>query len=230
MSVSPYSIIHAVLVARKSNKSLSIPIELSSEKNVENVNKIHALVDTGAGGKFINQNFAHRKGYPLKTLDKLLAVYNVDGTPNKKGTIRNSTELWMKVNRKKRREELLVTGLGSQKVILGFPWLEETNPDVNWRKGTLKWRTPELRDIGNLIANHPKRKKTKIPKVSIEEIPEPISTLATIPEWYPTGHVVLHESIIENLENSTKTLLHYINSYNTLEEQISAWLKDDSEE
>ena len=52
----------------------------------------------------------------------------------------------------------------------------------------------------------------------------------TIPEWYPTGHTVLHESIIENLENSTKTLLHYLNSHDTLEEQIGAWLKDDSEE
>ena len=131
-SVSPYTFIHSVLVARKSNKSLSIPIELLSEKNVKTVDKLHALVDTGAGGKFIDQNYAHQKGYPLKTLNKPLAVFNVDGTPNKKGTIRNSTELWMKVNGKRRREELLVTGLGQQKVILGFPWLEETNPDVNW--------------------------------------------------------------------------------------------------
>ena len=134
-SVSPYLMIHAVLVARKSNKSLSIPIELSSEKNVKNVDKIHALMDTGAGGKFIDQNFVQQKGYTLKTLDKPLAVYNVDGTPNKKGTIRNSTELWMKVNGRKRREELLVTGLGSQKVILGFPWLEETNPPSEDRPG-----------------------------------------------------------------------------------------------
>ena len=61
-SVSPYTFIHSVLVARKSNKSLSIPVELSSEKNVKTVNKIHALVDTGAGGKFIDQNFAQQKG------------------------------------------------------------------------------------------------------------------------------------------------------------------------
>ena len=51
-SVSPYLMIHAVLVARKSNKSLSIPIELSSEKNVKNVDKIHALVDTGCYERF----------------------------------------------------------------------------------------------------------------------------------------------------------------------------------
>ena len=136
-SVSPYLSIHSVLVAQKSNKSLSIPIELLSEKNVKIIDKVHALMDTGAGGKFINQNYAKKQGYPLRTLPKPLAVFNVDGTPNKKRTIKKFTKLWMKINGQKRKEELLVTGLGSQKVILGFPWLEEVNPDINWRKGML---------------------------------------------------------------------------------------------
>ena len=112
-SVSPYLSIHSVLVARKSNKLLSIPIELLSEKNVKIVDKVHALMDTRVGGKFIDQNFAKKQGYPLKTLPKPLAVFNVDGTPNKKGTIKKSTELWMKINGQKRKEELLVIGLGS---------------------------------------------------------------------------------------------------------------------
>ena len=34
----------------------------------------------------------------------------------------------------------MVTGLGKQKVILGFPWFEEMNPEINWKKGTLTWR------------------------------------------------------------------------------------------
>ena len=34
----------------------------------------------------------------------------------------------------------MVTGLGKQKVILGFPWFEEMNPEINWKEGTLAWR------------------------------------------------------------------------------------------
>ena len=34
----------------------------------------------------------------------------------------------------------MVTGLGKQKVILGFPWFEEMNPEINWEKATLTWR------------------------------------------------------------------------------------------
>ena len=36
---------------------------------------------------------------------------------------------------------LLITGLGSQKIILGFPWLNKHNPDIDWKTGTFKWRT-----------------------------------------------------------------------------------------
>jgi len=40
------------------------------------------------------------------------------------------------------RVNLLVAGLGRNKVILGLSWLEDVNPDINWKKGTLKWRDP----------------------------------------------------------------------------------------
>jgi hypothetical protein len=35
----------------------------------------------------------------------------------------------------------MVTGLGKQKIILGFPWLNEHNPDIDWRTGKFTWRT-----------------------------------------------------------------------------------------
>ena len=36
--------------------------------------------------------------------------------------------------------ELMVTGLGWQKVILVFPWFEEQNPEINWEKGLINWQ------------------------------------------------------------------------------------------
>ena len=35
---------------------------------------------------------------------------------------------------------MLVTGLGKQQIILGFPWLREQNLDINWQTGEFKWR------------------------------------------------------------------------------------------
>ena len=36
-----------------------------------------------------------------------------------------------------------VTSLGKQQMILGYPWLRDWNPDVNWKMGSLKWRDME---------------------------------------------------------------------------------------
>ena len=33
-----------------------------------------------------------------------------------------------------------MTGLGKQKVILGFPWLNKHNLIINWKKGEIKWQ------------------------------------------------------------------------------------------
>ena len=43
------------------------------------------------------------------------------------------------INRTMKRTRLLITGLGRQQIILGFPWLREQNPDINWQTGEFKW-------------------------------------------------------------------------------------------
>ena len=55
--------------------SLSIPLKIETE-TVET----HALLDSGAGGKFIDQNYAKTLGQPLENLEKPIPAINVDGT------------------------------------------------------------------------------------------------------------------------------------------------------
>jgi len=43
-----------------------------------------ALVDSGAGGKFIDKTYAIDNGFELKPLRNSVKVYKVDYTPNKK--------------------------------------------------------------------------------------------------------------------------------------------------
>jgi len=91
-SVSPSLSILSVLVAWVSNKSIAIPISLrESQKNREPV-KLEALLNSGAGGLFIDATFAKENRFALCSLPKLLNTYNVDGTLNKKGTIMSYVE------------------------------------------------------------------------------------------------------------------------------------------
>ena len=46
----------------------------------------------------------------------------------------------LEINRRKTSTDLLVTGLGNEQIILGFPWLSEHNPDINWKTGEFSWR------------------------------------------------------------------------------------------
>ena len=45
------------------------------------------LIDSGAGGEFIDQNFARSSGFKFQKLEEPLKAMNVDGTENKWGTI-----------------------------------------------------------------------------------------------------------------------------------------------
>ena len=100
-----------------------------------------ALLDSGAGGIFIDQNHAWKMKYQLTELKTLVKAYNVDGTENKRGTIQSYVNLEFSLNGKNFKERFYVTGLGKQKIILGLPWLEEHNPEINWKTGKLKWQT-----------------------------------------------------------------------------------------
>ena len=87
------------------------------------------MIDCGAGGKFIDQNYAWQ--FDVKKLDQPHKVDNVDGTENKKGTIKSYIDLKFTIDDKKFTKQLLVTGLGKQKIILGLPWLMEHNLKID---------------------------------------------------------------------------------------------------
>jgi hypothetical protein len=131
---------------------MTIPVAISSGKNKENeIVKTKALLDTGAGGKFINQNYVNHLKLETQILGHPLKVYNVDGIPNKWGTITKYVNMELTINKKLRQHNLFVTGLGKQKIILGFPWFKTENLDIDWDKGTLTWR-----ELKKNIWNDPK--------------------------------------------------------------------------
>jgi hypothetical protein len=105
------------------------------------------LVDSGAGGIFMDQNYTWKQGLSLTKLKYLIMAQNVDGTENKQGTIQYYMDLDLHVNGKTHTEQFLITGLGNQKVILRLPWLQKHNPEINWKEGTSHWRTTTTEEV-----------------------------------------------------------------------------------
>src|SRR5271170_2551905 len=129
MSVSPSVLnIHNVFVADISNKTILLPISFPMKRlDEEKIVKEKGLLDSGAGGEFIDQNYARQKNLEVKTLPKPIAAFNIDGTKNKTGTITKYVDLDLNIGGKTMNTQLLVTGLGKQQIILRFSWLQKHN-------------------------------------------------------------------------------------------------------
>jgi len=99
---------------------------------------IKALLDSGATGMFMNRQTAARHGFKLQKLERPIAVRNVDGTNNSRGAITYQVECNVFYKGHIERMRMDVCDLGKTEVILGMPWLQVHNPEINWKIGEVK--------------------------------------------------------------------------------------------
>jgi len=86
-------------------------------------------------------------GFKVNDLLTKIDVYNVDGTLNRNGSITQEVEASLEIQGRRMKERFLVTALGKQKVILGYPWLEKANPKINWKKKEFSWWNDEEKQV-----------------------------------------------------------------------------------
>ena len=118
-------------------KCIMLPIHLKMTDTMEE-SSTEAMVDTGATGDFIDQDFVTRAKLPTRKLSQPIPVYNVDGTPNEARSIHEVVDVIMTYNQHSERILLAVTRLGKQSMILGFTWLDKHNPEIDFRTRSVK--------------------------------------------------------------------------------------------
>src|SRR5882762_10045383 len=91
---------------------------------------------------------------------------------------RDRTGLLSTINNRKIEAKLYVTGLGKERIILGFPWLNEQNPDINWRTGEFTWR----KSITRRLLKLPLKQKDEATLLTTPETKKPLRTPTTIEE------------------------------------------------
>jgi len=130
--------ISPVLVAVTNKKSFSVPLLVSGEgRNTDRRFEMNTLIDSGAGGNFIDKKFAQQNRIALILIEKLIQAFNMDGTKNNTGTIEHCAWLKIQIGKKKISTRFLATGLGKEKMILGLLWLKQYNPKIDWNTGTI---------------------------------------------------------------------------------------------
>ena len=96
-----------------------------------------ALVDSGATDNFIHPDFIKRMGLGTKELDRHRNIWNIDGTHNKGGKITHCVDLNVQTDGKIKDIRFLVTNVGGEDLILGYPWLATFQPRIEWATATM---------------------------------------------------------------------------------------------
>ena len=119
------------------SKSLRVPVVIETTDTAQR-RSLNALLDSGATGLFINADFVRAHRLTEKPLQVTIPVFNVDGTPNDAGGVKSVVDLILRFRDHTERATFAVTNLGHQDMVLGYPWLKEHNPDVDWATGDVR--------------------------------------------------------------------------------------------
>jgi len=113
--------------------------------NTSELHSVKALLDSGATGSFIDRDFVQLEGINTQTLLCNIPVFNVDGSPNEAGQISEVIDVLLHYKTHSERMLLAVSRLGKQSLILGYNWLKDHNPKIDWEKGEVEMTHCPLR-------------------------------------------------------------------------------------
>jgi len=99
---------------------------------------VKVLLDSGATGMFMDKRTAAKHGFMLQKLERPIMVRNVDRTNNSGGAIIHQVEANVYYKSYVERMRMDVCDLGKIEVILGMPWLQAHNPEINWKTREVK--------------------------------------------------------------------------------------------
>ena len=102
------------------------------------------MVDSGATALFMSKNYVVRERLQTFRLRNAIDIFNIDGSSNTAGCIREYVRMLMSVDGYEHSVDFLVTDLGGENIILGLPWLRRVNPEIDWEKGRLSVKQSQV--------------------------------------------------------------------------------------
>ena len=95
------------------------------------------LIDSGATDNFVSPQLLKWLGISTLPVKVPIRIWNVDGTHNQGGAITHYTDLEVRTGEQKKTLRFLITNLGRDEVILGYPWSTAFEPRFHWQDATL---------------------------------------------------------------------------------------------
>src|SRR6266702_1670232 len=112
---------------------MRIPISIRTSSAMAD---IKGLVDSGATDCFMSPTIVRRMGLGKQTLDKPRKIWNINNTKNKDGLITHYIDLKIQTCGIHRNMRFLITNIGQEDIVLGYPWLATYEPKFNCKYET----------------------------------------------------------------------------------------------
>ena len=118
-------------------REVTVKIGLKQKEEEEGV-VTEALLDSGATGLVMSEEFAKKHKFRRTKLERPVYVRNVNGTLNYAWSIVDIVEV--EIFFKEHKERMSIDVIGGQKwsVILGILWLAYHNPEIDWKTEEVK--------------------------------------------------------------------------------------------
>ena len=126
-----HSRINAVLTPYTLTRHLRVPLYLNKAETVT-----HALLDSGAMGNFIHEELVQQLGL-VRTPRPPLPLMDVKGL--KIGKIGFQVKVTIQMGAHEEDIILDVANIGAHRLILGLPWLQVHNPEIQWSSGHIQF-------------------------------------------------------------------------------------------
>jgi hypothetical protein len=201
---------------RSFNTPLStyLPVQLKT-LDTRATHNASGLLDCGATGLFIDLKYVEETKLNTRKLPRAIPVYNVDGTLNQSGSIKEEVDLVMTYQGHTEKATFGVCDLGDKEIIIGHTWLSYHNPEINWRTGEVQFtRCPKNCHMWKKQKKYKKRFQrrytSKLPPM-VEEVEEDESeevedAKGEEPEWVPGDRVFVAFLHSEATINATSTV------------------------
>jgi len=133
---------------------------------------IKALLDSGASLNLIHEGLVQALGLVTQSCQ---SIYVTIANGSKLLHANRVVNLMFTLAGVEHQETFLVAPLGSNQMILGMPWLQRVNPDIDWKKRTLTYRIPSSPSISGTLVE---RSHTPVaaPHPDVVNIPSPPSS------------------------------------------------------
>jgi len=143
LSLSSSALSSSVLPERVYVRSLRVKFSTQIQVQIRALDtgsqlELKALLDSGATGLFLSTSFVEKNNLNTRKLTRAIPVYNVDGSLNQGGSIKEEVDVIMTYQGHTEKATFAICDLGDKDAIIGHTWLFSHNPEIDWQSGQIK--------------------------------------------------------------------------------------------